>query len=116
MDLKDLDKRYNENPIPMNEWVQHFTSLLNTSLKTNRFLDENITQYIHDNRDKIFNELNFMIGKQEILNSAKHLKSNKAAGIDGIVNEILKAGMSSLIEPMGNLFHGILTNGQYPAN
>ena len=30
----------------------------------------------------------------EIADSARHLKSGKAAGVDGIVNEILKAGMS----------------------
>ena len=100
----------------MKEWVKHFTSLLNKSLNPNALLDKEITDYIQNNRNNQFNELNFRIEINEIINSAKYLKSNKAAGVDGIINEILKAGMSQLIVPLHKLFNAILSNGHFPSN
>ena len=115
-DLRGLDDKYNKNPVPMKDWVNHFTKLLNKSLKPNLSLDQEITEYIEKNREKTFNALNFRIEVKEIIDSARHLKANKAAGVDGIVNEILKASMSSLINPMKKIFNVILTNGHYPLN
>ena len=111
-----MDNNYNKNPIPMKQWVEHFTTLLNKSLKPDINLDQEIDNYIENNRNHWFNELNYRIDTKEILDAAKHLKSNKAAGIDGIINEILKAGMSLLIKPMLKLFNAILTHGHFPSN
>ena len=49
----------------MKKWVEHFTSLLNKSLKPNTSIDQEIMDYIEINRDQIFNELNFKMEIQE---------------------------------------------------
>ena len=115
-ELKGLDEKYKNNPIPMKDWVEHFTALLNKSLKPNPELDNEISAYIKLNRNSIFNELNFRINSEEIHNAVKSLKLNKAAGVDGIINEMFKAGISSLINPLMKLFNAILSNGHFPKN
>jgi hypothetical protein len=40
-------------------------------------------------KDKIFNELDYIISEEEILKTIKELKNNKAAGFDIIINEML---------------------------
>lgn len=113
-DLKGLDKKYEENPISMDQWVKHFTLLFNNAVKPTASLSEKINMYIVENRNKIFNELNFRIELHEVIQCIGSLKNKKAAGIDGIVNEMLKAGITSLAFPLQKLFNHILCQGHFP--
>jgi hypothetical protein len=45
-------------------------------------------------KDKIFNELDYIISEEEIMKAINYLKNNKAAGFDIIINEMLKCGQS----------------------
>jgi hypothetical protein len=65
-------------------------------------------------KDKIFNELDYIISEEEILKTIKELKNNKAAGFDIIINEMLKCGQSVLVKPLSKLFNIILSSGEYP--
>ena len=56
-DLKGLDDEYKQSPIPMDEWVKQ--KLFNTSMKIDPVLDKHITSFIEENKNRIFNELNF---------------------------------------------------------
>ena len=113
-DLRGLEEKQKQNPISMNQWVKHFTSLLNTAMKPNPSLINEMDAYIDKNRENIFNELNFSITAAETAKAINSLKTNKAAGVDGIVNEMFKAGISSLLNPLHKLFNSILTYGYYP--
>ena len=113
-DLKGLDKKYDENPVSMDEWVKHFTLLFNKTVKPSASLSEEISRYLDNNRNRIFNELNFRLELPEIIGAIATLKSNKAAGIDGIVNEMLKAGIASLASPLHKFFNHILQKGHFP--
>ena len=66
-------------------------------------------------KDKIFNELDYIIPEKEILKAIKDLKNNKAAGFDTIINEMLKCGQSVLVKPLSKLFNIILSSGEYPS-
>ena len=57
-DLRGLDDKQKQNPIPNDQWVKHFTTLLNEAIKPDKSLLKDIDSYIEVNRDTIFNELN----------------------------------------------------------
>ena len=115
-DLKGLDDEYKQNPIPMDEWVKHFTKLFNTSMKIDPVLDKHITSFIEENKNRIFNEINFSIKDTEVINAIKFLKSGKSAGVDGILNEMFKAGVNSLTASITKLFNVILCKGKFPSS
>ena len=52
-------------------------------------------------KTKTFSELDFKITANEILHSIAKLKAGKSSGLDGIKNEMLKCGQSSLLPPYG---------------
>jgi hypothetical protein len=76
--------------------------------------EASLDQYIQSNKSQIFNELNFKITPQEILAAINKLKRGKSCGPDGILNEMLKAGASSLLPILEKIFNQILTSGNYP--
>ena len=53
--LRGLDENYKQNPIPMDEWVKHFTTLLNEAIRPDPNLTKEIDSYIDIYREKIFN-------------------------------------------------------------
>ena len=85
-------------------------------MKINPALDEHLSKFIDENRNKIFNELNYSIREQEIVEAVKHLKQGKSAGVDGILNEMFRSGISALIVPLKKLFDTVLTKGHFPSN
>ena len=62
----------------------------------------------------IFNELNYLMSERDIFCAALRLKRNKAAGTDGIINEIIKSGISVLSIPLCKLFNCIFSNSHFP--
>jgi hypothetical protein len=50
--------------------------------------------HLSEFKDKIFNELDYIISEEEIMKAINYLKNNKAAGFDIIINEMLKCGQS----------------------
>ena len=59
-------------------------------------------------------DLNSPITEQEIKQSIKHLKNNKAAGADGVVSEMFKFAGNCLISYIHSLFNRIFDTGVYP--
>ena len=114
--IKDLDTQHKSNPIPANEWVSHFSKLLNTPLEVDPCLDDYITDYIKCNKDKIFNELDFQITESEIYSAIHRLKTKKASGPDGIIGELVKASSSFMIKQLHTLFNQIFTYNHYPSS
>ena len=113
-DLKGMNDSHKSNPICMSEWVSHFSKLLNGAFKPDKDLSKHIENYILENRDKVFNELNFTISLEEVSTAISLLKSNKAPGTDGLVNEMLKSGCSVLLPYLHKLFNKIFISGSYP--
>ena len=77
-------------------------------------LEGHFTDFIESNKNNIFNELNFKISEAEVQAATANLKVNKAAGIDGIIREIVKASSSFIITPLNSLFNRILLSGYFP--
>ena len=113
-DLKGLNDSYKTNPIPLRDWVDHFTHLLSGAFKPDGDLSSHIDKYLSVNRDKFFNQLNFIISTKEVSDAIDSLKLNKSAGADGLLNEMLKAGKAVLLPFLHKLFKRIFSTGFYP--
>ena len=113
-DLKELDKPRPPNPIPAEEWIAHFNKLLNKAQSVDPSFESMIENYIDTNKHNVFNDLNFRITKAEIIQASHKLSTGKSSGIDGILNEMLKCGITVLLPSLHKLFNIILTSGLFP--
>ena len=113
-ELKDLDQQQKSNPLPADQWVEHFSSLLNKHLQPNIDLSSEIDRTLKSATHTIFNELNYHITTKEIADAGLNLKSNKAAGPDGIPNEIIKVSLPFILTQLTLLFNAILNSGSFP--
>jgi hypothetical protein len=73
-----------------------------------------ITNFIQNNSDTCFNELNFKIPDREIAQAISKLKNGKACGKDSILNEMIKAASPCIIPVLEKLFNHILTTSTFP--
>ena len=114
--LKSEDNEGNQDhdKIDPTSWHEYFSKLLapDTESDERSELINNKLKELEQN--KCFNELNFRITETEVIKALRSLKNNKAAGLDGILNEMLKAGVSEFRSPLTVIFNKIFTIGQYP--
>ena len=76
-----------------NEWYDYFKHL-----NEDTFTDKKIDKLLNDlEKDKIFNELDYIISEEEILKAIKDLKNNKAAGFYIIINEMRSVSIGKTI-------------------
>ena len=115
--LKSLQNtgKYKDNPIPVEEWVKHFKHIYN-SPSTNNSPDEMsiLAELQLLEKTPIFNELSYSFCVSELEKAVAMLKTNRAAGLDCISGEIIKASYSSIKDILLKIFNHILLNGKYP--
>ena len=101
--------------IDMEEWRGYFMDLSSrdSMLDKRRILIESKLKELED--VKCFNELNFRISEKELLNGIKKLKNNKAVGLDGISNEMIKYSQHAMHKCLLKVFNCILCDGFYPS-
>lgn len=103
------------NPIKPKEWLDHFSTLMNRNITHNDKHFETTLNNLWDKYDFSDNELNFKITHDEIIKAGLKLKNNKAPGIDGIRNEMLKEGIFVLAPALCELFNSIYESGKFPS-
>lgn len=97
------------------EWFKYFKDLFSKPHFSNhQFDDQMLNEIALLENQKIFNELNFVIKESEVFLVLKNLKTGKATGPDGILNEMLKSGAAELSKPLTTLFNVIFSKGSYP--
>ena len=105
--INDLDN--NETP-NVDDLIKHFEKL---GMKPDSDIFASNEQEI--NLPNINNDmLNNDITKEEILKATRKLKSNKASGYDGVLNEFLKSGSEKLVKLFVLLFNMVLKRGVIP--
>lgn len=92
--------------IQMERWENHFTQILN---KTQ-------TNTSHDIKIPIEIENVTLFTTEEVQTAIRSAKNKKAAGPDGIYNEMLKESVDLLVEIWTDLFNRCLTTGKTPEN
>jgi len=76
--------------------------------------NDDMVNFIEENSDTLFSELDFRISESEIQKSISKLKTGKSCGLDQISNEMLKAGRTVMSPVLCKLFNSILSHGQFP--
>lgn len=114
--LRDLDcNGKSNNPISNADWVKHFSQLLNdTSKGIQSSLLDTMEDFITGHKDKVFNELDFLLTTEEVSKAISRLKCGKSAGFDLILSEMLKAGHTVLLPVLVKVFNTIFSAGCFP--
>ena len=68
-----------------------------------------------DERETTFSNFDDPFSQTEIRKAINNLSSNKASGVDNIINEYFKNAADLLVEPIQILFNKILQTGVFPA-
>ena len=95
------------------EWVLHYKQLYKKPVTDSTHIEDLISQL---EKHEIFNELDYAIKENEIVEVVKNLKNNKATGLDLITNEMIKSSFQAVRVPLRLLFNKILNSGEYPTN
>ena len=113
------------NSISVTEWKIYFEGLLKFRNVDDEVFNENVKEYMafHDqncnscknNSSEILEELNGDISIAEVENVLSELQTGKAAGLDGISNEILKKSRNYIAPMLCSLFNKILESGYFPS-
>ena len=105
----------NHNSIPEDKWHSYFKQL-NAIPDNFKEQIDNINQKLNalEENSASFSELDFRISEKEISEAIDKLKKNKAAGLDGIPNEIFKGGKAKFLPILHKLFNLVLNTGMYP--
>ena len=114
--LKESVKRNASSTISDSEWNDHFRNLLNRKHESSSHYVNRINTKIKKLAEiKCFNELDYAITNKEILHCIKLLKNSKSAGLDSIINEVLKAIGEEILPVLNKLFNFIYNSGYYPS-
>ena len=115
--LKNVDKVDDgvENPVPVEDWVEHFRDLYKPHELTDSDRDV-INELEGREKVKVFNELSFRISQEEIRDAINALKGGKAPGPDNITGEIIKASVTSITPILEKIFNHVLSTGSYPSH
>jgi hypothetical protein len=84
---------------------------MNNAVSINEATSVDYDNYITKNINTVFNELNFRITDKEISKAIQNLKINNASGMDGVLNEMLKASITTITPHINKLFNLILSQG-----
>ena len=93
-------------------WKDHFSELLGPKVG-NREVHDGYEKYVKDNienNNKIFEE---PLKKSEILDAVKSLKNGKSTSFDSVSNEMIKASMPTLLDPIFQLFSTMISSSLY---
>ena len=111
---KNSNSGHNESPIKDEEWIDHYLKLLGPQKydsERERAVRDETSRLI---RQPYFSELDYEILTNEIWDAGKYLKNNKAAGLDGIRNEMIKFSLPYMADLYKKIFNAMLCNQYYP--
>ena len=100
------------NNISVEDWFIHFKDVLQKDVHE----VENDVLGAADDVDIENSAFNRPISKEEVLLSISKLKNKKAAGPDGVINEMLKHGSGLIVDFLVKYFNALFDKGIYPDN
>ena len=97
---------------PPTKWKSHFSDLLGKGGKQS---DENMSNELsHLERRPHFGRNDRTISKEEVCSSIRRLKINKSPGPDGIISELVRYSIYSLLDPFCKIVNLIFRATSYP--
>ena len=115
--LKSMNDDITEKKIPPiseDQWLHHLESLHSATMNNSK--QEKIVSDLKamEQSENDLTALNGPITEREIQDTITKLKNNKAEFSDKIKNEMIKAGLSSLMPMYKKLFNLVLNSGSFP--
>ena len=111
-----------DNDVALSAWMEYFKGLLNQKPNVNPQFCKNVNEYleIHDDecdvcQNKKCDLLDDYVTNSEVCNCILDMSGGKAAGIDGVLVEMLKSSKHVLVRYICALFNNILKTGVYPS-
>ena len=115
--MNENNLSYNNNENPTNKLYDHFKTLHSApdpnTLSAFQIHMLNDKKRLEDS-NHLQSELDNPISIEEIDKAIKKLKNKKAAGLDGIRNEVIKTSSRFIKYPLEKLFNLILQSGIFP--
>lgn len=112
--LKDENRSNPCENISSDDWLLHFKSLGQVEDRFKVRVDQLKTLVEQLEKQPVYTNLDNTIKLSEVCKSICKLKSNKAAGLDSICNEMLKCSQNALGPCYLKIFNACLSNGLYP--
>ena len=103
-----------EQMAPLQDLYTYFKDINETQFENNTHHEDFIHMNNNITDDLINQEINGPITKEEVKTAIKHLKNNKSPGIDNIVNEQMKASITTMLPIYVKLFNTIFNTGIIP--
>ena len=108
------DRADKSDQIDPSIWEAHFKTLMQKDISDSETVRK-VKEYLANEENwKIFNELSFKITETELRKAARNLKSNKSAGTDLIINEMLKSSIDVMYPTLLKLFDLLLRHSYIP--
>ena len=85
------------------DWENHFSNLLGQNIEKTQ-LHATYEKFIEENIDKSNAIFEQPLTKKEVLDAIKSLKNNKSVSFDLVLNEMIKASMPTLLDPIFEVF------------
>ena len=115
-ELHNINHKEIDDPtssISPGEWINYYKQL--NSSKVPKLVEETFKDLLNKNEKwKTFSELDYTITEKEIIEATNKLKNGKAAGTDGIHNEMLKHAMTHIMPCLHPLLNEIFSTSNYP--
>ncbi len=114
--VKHNGEQLDDLPQKAEKYINYFKNLYSAKGAAEDQIGSVFKTYLRSDQrsENIMKHLNSPIKCEEVVNGIKKLKLGKAAGIDLIMNEFLKAGSNVLAKPITKLFNHILLSHSYP--
>ncbi len=114
--VKHNGEQLDDLPQKAEKYINYFKNLYSAKGAAEDHIGSVFKSYLRSDQrsENIMKHLNSPIKCEEVVNGIKKLKLGKAAGIDLIMNEFLKAGSNVLAKPITKLFNHILSSHSYP--
>lgn len=116
-ELREADKPLSQSNSQLNsaKWLQHLEDIVGQEVEIDQKRKAEIEEQLNQaEKDRYFSNLDYQVSHNEILRATKSLKNKKAAGIDGITNEMIKNALPHIRENIKNCFNAVLSSGIYP--
>ena len=121
-ELRNQEFKITGTTIPLDEWEKHFRKLFKVDEPEEKDTgkDQAGGPGVPKNTDKIneqptiFNEMDRLITKDEVITSVNKTKMGKSIYIDGISNELLRHGVHVLAGHLCWMFNYVFSSGIYP--